>query len=50
MSAELRVVNTEELAKDDKEALDASIDALIAAHKNNRQEINRLVFESVAIC
>ena len=48
MSAELRVVNTAELAKDDKEALDASIDALIAAHKNNRQEINRLVFESVA--
>lgn len=28
--------------------MNASIDSIIAAHKNNRQEINRLVFESVS--
>lgn len=48
MSAELKVVVETGLTQEDKVALDQEIDRIIAAHKDNRQEINRLVFESVA--
>ena len=45
---ELQIVETEELTQEEKTELGANIDRLIEAHKNNRQTINRLVFESVA--
>ncbi len=48
MSVELKVVEETGLTLEDKAGLDQSIDRIIAAHKDNRQEINRLVFESVA--
>ena len=48
MANELTIVETNVLNADEKNELSTSIDRIIAAHKNNRQEINRLVFESVA--
>ena len=48
MTQTLSVIDPEVLSIDERAALEANIDNLIAAHKNNRQEINRLVFESVA--
>ncbi len=48
MTQTLSVIDPEVLSIDERTALEANIDNLIAAHKNNRQEINRLVFESVA--
>ena len=48
MTAELKVVEAEVLTKEDKMELDQNIERIIAAHKDNRQEINRLVFESVS--
>lgn len=48
MSAELKVIDPSVLSEQERADLTANIDALIAAHKNNRQEINRLVFESVS--
>lgn len=48
MSTDLKIVNSSALSETERAELDANIDSLIAAHKNNRQEINRLVFESVA--
>lgn len=48
MSTELRVIDASVLSEVERTELDANIDSLIAAHRNNRQEINRLVFASVA--
>ena len=48
MPNELSVVNADVLTEDEKKELDKSIENIILAHKENRQEINRLVFESVA--
>ncbi|MBM6834309.1 sel1 repeat family protein, partial [Megamonas hypermegale] len=48
MANELTVIETDILNVDEKNELNDSIDRIIAAHKSNRQEINRLVFESVA--
>ncbi|MBM6760562.1 hypothetical protein, partial [Megamonas hypermegale] len=48
MANELTVIETDILNVDEKSELNANIDRIIEAHKNNRQEINRLVFESVA--
>ena len=48
MANELTIVETDVLDAGEKNELNANIDNIIAAHKNNRQEINRLVFESVA--
>ena len=48
MANELTVIETDILNVDEKNELNANIDRIIEAHKNNRQEINRLVFESVA--
>ena len=45
---ELQIIETEALTPEEKTELAANIDRLIEAHKNNRQAINRLVFESVA--
>lgn len=47
MSKELLSIDTGELTEEDKSALNQEIDQIIAQHKNNRMEINRLVFESV---
>lgn len=44
---ELMVVNTE-LAEQERKEIDLEIDQTIAKYKNNRYEVNRLVFESVA--
>lgn len=48
MSTTLKVIDSSVLSEAERTELDVNIDSLIAAHKNNRQEINRLVFESVA--
>ena len=48
MSNELQIFETEELTTTEKTELGRNIDRLIYTHKNNRQEINRLVFASVA--
>ena len=48
MSMELKIIDPSALNQDDRAELDANIESLIAGHKNNRQEINRLVFESVS--
>lgn len=48
MANELTVIETDILNVDEKNELNANIDRIIEAHKNNRQEINRLVFKSVA--
>ena len=48
MSNELQVIETDVLTVEEKSTLSTEIDRIIAAHKDNRQDINRLVFESVA--
>lgn len=48
MSTELDVIPSSALTEQEQADLNTSIDSIIAAHKNNRQEINRLVFESVS--
>jgi putative tetratricopeptide repeat-containing domain protein len=48
MSNELQVIETDVLTVEEKTTLSTEIDRIIAAHKDNRQDINRLVFESVA--
>ena len=48
MPNELSVVNADVLTEEEKKELDKSVENIILAHKENRQEINRLVFESVA--
>lgn len=45
---ELTLVNAEVLTPEEKTELDTEIDRIIEEHKENRKEINRLVFESVA--
>lgn len=48
MVTELNVVNTNELSEPEKNDIDREIDQIIDRHKNNRYEINKLVFESVS--
>lgn len=48
MSTELTVIPSSALTEQEQADLNGSIDSIIAAYKNNRQEINRLVFESVS--
>ena len=49
MPNELSVIETgTDLSIEEKNEINTSIDRIIAAHKGNRTEINRLVFESVA--
>ena len=48
MADELKVIEAEVLTPEEKTELSTNIDRIIAEHKNNRQEINRLVFQSVA--
>lgn len=48
MSNELSVIDTTVLTNEEKTDLDKNIERIIAEHKENRQEINRLVFESVS--
>ena len=48
MARELEVIKTDVFTNEEKAELNAEIDRIIEAHKNNRQEINRLVFESVS--
>lgn len=45
---ELTLADTEVLTPDEKTELNVEIDRIIEAHKANRKEINRLVFESVS--
>ena len=47
MANELNVVSEEDFTVEDREELDTAIDEIINQHKHNRQEINKLVFESV---
>ncbi len=48
MSTGLQVVNQEQLPETVRNEIDSEIDKIIERHKNNRYEINKLVFESVA--
>lgn len=48
MNTKLSIVEPTALTTEDRNALDANIESLISTYKNNRQEINRLVFESVS--
>ena len=48
MANELQIFSADILSPEDVSELDKHIEATINAHKNNRQAINRLVFESVA--
>lgn len=48
MPNELQIIPADVLTVEDKTVLVAELDRIIAAHRNNRQDINRLVFESVA--
>ena len=48
MNATLQIVNTNELSETTRYEIDAQIDQIISKHKNNRYEINKLVFESVS--
>lgn len=48
MSTELNVIPSSALTEQEQADLNGSIDSIIAAYKNNRQEINRLVYESVS--
>ncbi len=45
---ELKIVDPTSLDKEDRSELDANIESMIASFGSNRQEINRLVFESVS--
>lgn len=44
----LNIVNESEITEIDRKEIDAQIDLVISRHKNNRYEINKLVFESVS--
>lgn len=46
MCTELTVIPSSALTEQEQADLNASIDSIIAAHKNNRQEINRLVLRA----
>lgn len=48
MGTELKIIDSSSLSKEDRTELDTNIESLIAGFKSNRQEINRLVFESVS--
>lgn len=48
MNTELKVIDPAVLSETERKELDTNIEALITAYKNNRQEINRLVFDSMA--
>ncbi len=48
MNTKLAIIETDVFLPEEKNELDSSIDRIIESHKNNRQAINRLVFESVA--
>ena len=47
MAKELAVIQTNVLSVEEKTELQSTIDHIIEQHKGNRQDINRLVFESV---
>ena len=48
MSKELDIYTGEVLTEEEQKALNLELDHIITAHKNNRQEINKLVFECVS--
>ncbi|MCM1497597.1 MAG: sel1 repeat family protein [Clostridium sp.] len=48
MHTALNIVSTNELSEDSRQEIDTQIDRIISKHKENRYEINKLVFESVS--
>lgn len=46
---ELNIINSEVVTVEDKDFFNNQIDLIIDQHKNNRQTINRLVFDSIAL-
>lgn len=46
---ELNIINSEVVTVEDKDFFNNQIDLIIDQHKNNRQTINRLVFDSFAL-
>lgn len=49
MSNELQIVDESTISVEVKAEINEDIERIIAAHKNNRQAINKLVFESIAV-
>ena len=48
INARLCIIDQQNIDESERQEIDREIDQIIASHKNSRQEINRLVFESVA--
>ncbi len=48
MNAALNIVNGNCLAEAERNEIDVQIDNIISKHKNNRYEVNKLVFQSVS--
>ena len=48
MANELQIIKTDILTDDEKNDINNNLERIVAQHKHNRKEINRLVFESVA--
>lgn len=48
MDNSLTVVDAQVLTPEEQNQLDVQIDRIISSHRNNRQEINCLVFECTA--
>ena len=46
---DLNIINSEAVTVEDKDFFNNQIDLIINQHKNNRQTINRLVFDSMAL-
>ena len=46
---ELNIINSEVVTFEDKDFFNNQIDLIIDQHKNNRQTVNRLVFDSMAL-
>ena len=49
MSNELTIFSGDALTQEEQKALNLELDNIIGVHKNNRQAINKLVFECVAL-
>lgn len=49
MNTGLKIVKENVLVEEDRREIDKHINQIIAKHKNNRYEINKLVFESVSV-
>ncbi len=49
MNTVLNIIGTNELSEEAQKEIDTQIERIISKHKDNRYEINKLVFESVSV-